>query len=97
MTVVGLRKLKNQLSKYVARAKSGETVFITDRGHIVAELSPPKQISPTGGSTTTLEELRRKGLLYGGGVNDSRLYPSMPRVLKRLSVVSLLNEERGSR
>src|SRR5439155_18898812 len=66
MSAVGLRELKNQLSKYVQRAKSGETVLITYRGHVVAELNPPKKISPTGEPTTTLDELRRKGLLYGG-------------------------------
>jgi antitoxin (DNA-binding transcriptional repressor) of toxin-antitoxin stability system len=97
MSSVGLRELKNQLSKYVERAKSGETVSITDRGHVVAELNPPKKISPTGEPTTTLDELRRKGLLYGGKANDPSLYPSMPRALKRSSVLTLLDEERGPR
>ena len=97
MSAVGLRELKNQLSKYVERAKSGETVLITDRGHVVAELSPPRRTSPSGEPLTTLDELRRKGLLYGGGFNDSSLYPVMPRALKRSSVSTLLNAERGPR
>ena len=96
MSTVGLRELKNQLSKYVERARSGETVAITDRGQVVAELSPPKRVSPAGEPLTTLEELRHKGLLYGGGPNESGLYPSMPRALKRSSVSTLLDEERGT-
>ncbi len=97
MSTVGLRELKNQLSKYVERARSGETVLVTDRGLVVAELTPPKRTSSAGEPLTTLDELRRKGLLYGGGPNDSGVYPSMPRALKRSSVSSLLNAERGSR
>jgi antitoxin (DNA-binding transcriptional repressor) of toxin-antitoxin stability system len=38
---VGLRALKNKLSEYVRLAAGGETVLITDRDHIVAEIVPP--------------------------------------------------------
>jgi antitoxin (DNA-binding transcriptional repressor) of toxin-antitoxin stability system len=95
MSAVGLRELKNQLSKYVQRAKSGETVLITDRGIVVAELSPPGK--PSDETVTTIEEMRRKGLLYGGGPNNRSRYPTMARALKRSSVSRLLDEERGSR
>ena len=97
MSAVGLRELKNQLSKYVQRARSGETVFITDRGEVVAELGPPKKSTETGEAITTLEEMRRKGLLYNGRPNDPGLYPTIPRALKRSSVSILLDEERGAR
>jgi prevent-host-death family protein len=96
MATVGLREFKNKFSKYVARARGGEHLSITDRGHVVAELGPPKRFSQTGEPLTTLDDLRRKGVLYGAGRNAARLYPSMPRVLKR-STSSLLDEERGSR
>lgn len=69
---------------------------VTVRGQVVAELSPPKRHSKTGEPPVTLEDLRGKGILYGGGSNSARLYPAMPRVLKRGSS-SLLDEERGSR
>ena len=96
MFTVGLREFKNRLSKYVERAKSGETISISDRGHVVAELSPAKRVSRNGEPITSLDELRRRGILYGGGPNQATLYPAMPRILKR-SVSSLLDEERGSR
>jgi prevent-host-death family protein len=43
MKSVGLKVLKNKLSEYVRLAASGETVVITDRNRIVAEIVPPRQ------------------------------------------------------
>ena len=41
MRAVGLKLLKNKLSEYVRLAAAGETVLITDRDRVVAELNPP--------------------------------------------------------
>ena len=41
MRAVGLKVLKNRLSEYVRLAASGETVLVTDRDRVVAELVPP--------------------------------------------------------
>jgi len=41
MRSVGLKVLKNKLSEYVRLAAGGETVLVTDRDHVVAELGPP--------------------------------------------------------
>ena len=43
MRTVGLKTLKNKLSEYVRAAAAGETVVITDRGRVVAEINPPKR------------------------------------------------------
>ena len=43
MEKVGLKTLKNKLSEYVRRAASGETVVITDRGRVVAEIVAPRR------------------------------------------------------
>lgn len=42
MRAVGLKVLKNRLSEYVRLAASGETVLVTDRDQVVAELVPPR-------------------------------------------------------
>jgi antitoxin (DNA-binding transcriptional repressor) of toxin-antitoxin stability system len=42
MRYVGLKVLKNRLSEYVRLAASGETVLVTDRDRVVAELVPPQ-------------------------------------------------------
>ncbi len=42
MRSVGLKVLKNKLSEYVRLAAGGETVLVTDRDRVVAELTPPR-------------------------------------------------------
>jgi antitoxin (DNA-binding transcriptional repressor) of toxin-antitoxin stability system len=42
MRSVGLKVLKNKLSEYVRLAAGGETVLITDRDRVVAEIVPPQ-------------------------------------------------------
>ena len=39
---VGIKALKNQLSEYVRAAAAGQTVLVTERGVVVAELVPPR-------------------------------------------------------
>ena len=43
MITVGLKALKNKLSEYVRLAAAGETIVITDRNRIVAEIVPPRR------------------------------------------------------
>lgn len=42
MRAVGVKVLKNRLSEYVRLAAGGETVLVTDRDRVVAELGPPR-------------------------------------------------------
>lgn len=42
MRAVGIKVLKNKLSEYVRLAAAGETVLVTDRDRVVAELGPPR-------------------------------------------------------
>jgi prevent-host-death family protein len=41
MTTVGVRELKNQLSRYLKRVRAGERLVVTERGEPVAIISPP--------------------------------------------------------
>lgn len=41
MRTVGIKALKNGLSKYIRDVASGETLLVTDRDRIVAEIRPP--------------------------------------------------------
>ena len=45
MRSVGIQVLKNNLSEYVRAASGGETVLVTDRDRVVAELRPPRSAS----------------------------------------------------
>ncbi|PYY04099.1 MAG: hypothetical protein DMG69_31265 [Acidobacteria bacterium] len=97
MKSVGLRELKNRLSEYVREVRSGEGVFVTDRGEVVAELIPPGEGSIERGILSGLVALARKGQLTLGAPNDAEVYPKLPRLLKRRQATDLLNEERGTR
>ncbi len=41
MTTVGIRDLKNNLSRYLRQVAAGERILVTDHGRVVAELRPP--------------------------------------------------------
>jgi len=43
MRSVGIKVLKNKLSEYLRLAASGETVLVTDRDRVVAELIAPRE------------------------------------------------------
>jgi antitoxin (DNA-binding transcriptional repressor) of toxin-antitoxin stability system len=60
MRAVGLKTLKNKLSEYVRLAASGETVLVTDRDRVVAELGPPREgRSPLLADARLAEAVRR--------------------------------------
>jgi len=60
MRTVGLKVLKNKLSEYVRAAASGETVLVTDRNRVVAELVPPRPDRPLSD-----DEFRAKAIREG--------------------------------
>jgi prevent-host-death family protein len=96
MKTVGLRELKNRLSEYVRKVRSGEGVLVTDRGEVVAELLPPGQGLDESGVASGLVALARRGHLTPGAPNDATLYPKLPPLLKRSRAAVLLDEERGT-
>lgn len=40
MLTVGIRELKNGLSRYLKRVRKGEVIVVTDRGEVVARIIP---------------------------------------------------------
>jgi antitoxin (DNA-binding transcriptional repressor) of toxin-antitoxin stability system len=48
MKVVGIKQLKARLSEYIRLAKAGETVLVTERDEVVAELGPSSRRIPVG-------------------------------------------------
>ncbi len=58
-----MKVLKNKLSEYVRIAAAGETVLVTDRGVVVAELSPPSSVHSAILEEALLAEVVRQGWL----------------------------------
>jgi prevent-host-death family protein len=46
MSTVGVRELRQNLSRYLERVKSGEALEVTEHGRIVARLSPAGERVP---------------------------------------------------
>ena len=63
MHSVGIKALKNRLSEYVRAAAAGETVLVTDRGQVVAELVSPRVRDDASPVEQRLGHLMRQGLL----------------------------------
>jgi antitoxin (DNA-binding transcriptional repressor) of toxin-antitoxin stability system len=63
MRAVGLKALKDKLSEYVRLAASGETVLVTDRDHVVAEIVPPQVSRSDDAADALLADAVRKGWL----------------------------------
>jgi antitoxin (DNA-binding transcriptional repressor) of toxin-antitoxin stability system len=61
MRAVGLKVLKNKLSEYVRLAQGGETILVTDRDRVVAEIVPPRAGRSPAVADAVLAELLRKG------------------------------------
>lgn len=95
VTSVGIRHLKNHLSRYVRRVVGGERVQVTDRGRVVAELVPARGGTPTAGS-------RYHALLAAGVIRPAleRGDPLADLPKLRLPVgtaATLIAEDRGDR
>ena len=63
MRAVGLKILKNKLSEYVRLAANGETILVTDRDRVVAELGPPAPTRSWNVADARLAELVRQGVI----------------------------------
>jgi prevent-host-death family protein len=80
MAAVGVRELKNQLSRYLRRVRAGERVVVTERGVPVAVISPA---APNDGDRR-LEAMLREGLArWSGGKPQGATRP--PRVKRPVS------------
>ena len=98
MKTVGVRDLKNKLSEYLRQVRSGESVLVTDRGEVIAEISPPGRDAADTSVPAGLLALARRGIATIGSPCDASVYPSIPRGRRaRRTATELLDEERGSR
>lgn len=69
---VGVRELRQNLSKYLRRVKQGEPLTVTERGHVVARLVPSGD-----GVDGYYEELAAR---YGATVPTERLEDILDRM-----------------
>ena len=99
MKVVGIKVLKAKLSEYIRMVKAGETVLVSERDEVVAELRPAHH-QPTGKLTfeEAIEALAARGeaTLASDSFNGWKGFKNKVR-LKGLSSKKLLDELREER
>jgi len=74
MRSVGLKVLKNKLSEYIRLAASGESVLVTDRNRVVAEIVPPQ---PGHRLDLTKEDILTRGIREGW-IKPATIPPGKP-------------------
>jgi antitoxin (DNA-binding transcriptional repressor) of toxin-antitoxin stability system len=100
MKTVGIRELKNGLSRYVREVRAGEEIQVTDRGEVVAELRlpmAPEERRALHPGHPGIAALARRGVLTPGAPGTPALYPRLAPLLASGSALDLLAAERGER
>jgi antitoxin (DNA-binding transcriptional repressor) of toxin-antitoxin stability system len=96
MRAVGIKALKNKLSQYVRLAASGETVLVTDRDRVVAELVPPQAGRNEFLTDAVLAEGVKQGWITPRSAPKGSIPPRKP-VMSHDELMSELAQDREDR
>ncbi len=88
MATVGIRELRQQLSKYLRRVARGEQVVVTQRGEPVALIIPPGPVQPEQEFLSMVRE--RVASWEGGKPHGAR----EPIVARHGSIAEMISEDR---
>lgn len=99
MKSVGVKQLKSRLSEYLRLVRGGETVFVTDRDEIVAEIRPTRRrLDAVGSLEEVLESLAERGEITRASPGKRRSRWSVKGLgLAAGSAHALLDEIRSDR
>ena len=95
MRAVGVKALKNRLSEYVRAAAAGETVLVTDRDRVVAELGPPRAGRAEVRSDAAARRGRARGMDRGSSGRRRGAAATAPPVAAWKDLSRELDEDRG--
>ena len=90
MRAVGLKTLKNKLSEYIRLVAGGETVLVTDRDRVVADIVPPRSGRAAFLGDAQLADAVRRGwlrppLLLGAGAPPRAPVATLADLLSELA------------
>jgi len=90
---VGTRDLKNRLSHYLRRVReAGESIYVTDRGEVVAELRPVTKTGTRSEHDRVLALVARGDIAMGTGGRFKDFKPIKPR--RAISISHIVLEDR---
>jgi len=90
---VGIRHLKDNLSRYLRRIEGGEHVVVTAHGRIVAEVVPPA--AARGGRTSQFDQLIASGVITPPGEDGDPLEGCPMIRLAPGTAAALIDSDRG--
>ena len=97
MRSIGIKALNNRLSEYVRLAASGETILVTDRDRVVAELGPLRESRSPVLADAFLAEAVRSGVLAPPALIGSGAPPRPAPVACLDEVLAELDDNRRDR
>lgn len=98
MKAVGVKQLKAGLSEYLRAVRAGQTILVTDRDEVVAELRPARRPAPVAEPDEVLTALAEAGQITRAGLAKGRWRWRVRGLgLPRGTAERLLNELRGDR
>ena len=90
----GVRKLKDNLSRYIRRVEAGQRIAVTAHGRVVAELVPPG-LSARDSSRSRWDDLLTAGILHPP-VESGDPFEDWPDIrLPRGTAADLIDVDRG--
>lgn len=96
MRSVGIKVLKNRLSEYLRLAATGETILVTDRDKVIAELIAPREGRSAPVADAFLAEAVRAGWLTPPAMRDGEPPPRLP-VMSAGKLLAELADDRADR
>ena len=97
MRSVGLKVLKNKLSEYIRLAAAGETVLVTDRDRVVAEIVPPQPGHQAANHDEFIARGVREGWLTPATVPPGAPLPPCKPVMSFEELLADLERDRAER
>lgn len=97
MRSVSLKTLSSRLSRYVRLAAAGETVLITDRDRVVAEIVPPRSERSHVVADALLGETVRNGLVAPPAVRGKGPPSKPPPIMSLNELLAGLDSDREDR
>lgn len=94
---VGIKTLKNRLSEYVRMAEAGETVLITDRDRVIAQLGPAPSQRDHLRDDPVLAELVSRGILTPAARPLAGAAPRGQPVCSLAQLLGALDADRSDR
>ncbi|MBM7581848.1 prevent-host-death family protein [Caldicoprobacter guelmensis] len=88
MEHVGVRELKNSLSRYLKLVKSGKTIRVTERGKTIAKLVPAQDCIPQG----IIEMLNKEVATWNGEKPKGMV--TLRTVTKEKNISDIVSEDR---